>query len=423
MHIQDFDPYDFSEEKIEGISVYYKNLPWAPCTHIRFVFSIGAFNDPVGKEGLAHFLEHMIGNGSPLVPDKKAVKEFSRQYMLNSRNAMTGYNMTVYLSKCLPENFQKVFETMNDYVFNPFLRKEDIEHERKVITQEAWGRYKNEKHLNYIKECSENIYARHEKSRISSPLGWPKTVAEIEQMDTAEFHKKNYIKENLSIFLVGAIQKTDLSFLSEILKKTPSGKKIEKNEGIIDKPKIKRFERIGEEIGDPKEQLEFSIFRAIGKISEEETDISVQTKMLLYDVLFERLRVEHSLCYGVSTYMSSNKNYFEGGVMINTSEDKLELVEKEVWNVINEIINGKWNERFKTMHTMALEQIKSKEYLSDDIIKNASVDFIYNGKIKTLNEIVNEAKKVTYQDIQKFLKKIFDPEYVFTEVILPSKKV
>src|ERR1035437_1176170 len=128
MPTQNFDPFDFKKKKIAGVNVYYKNLPWAPCIHIYFTLSAGAFSDPIGKEGVAHFLEHLLGNGSPMAKDKKAVKEFNRIYMLNSRNAYTSHYQTVCHGRCLPEHFDKVFNFLYDNTFNPFIRVEDVEH-------------------------------------------------------------------------------------------------------------------------------------------------------------------------------------------------------------------------------------------------------------------------------------------------------
>ncbi len=422
MHIKDFDPYDFSKKVVSGVPVYYKNLPWAPCIHIRFTFSVGAFGDPKNREGLAHFLEHVIGNGSSLLPDKKAVREFSRLYMLNTKNASTSYHWTSYTGKCLPENFEKVISAMEDYIFRPFLRVEDVEHERKVITQEAWGVYKNEKYLNYGKEYSKNVYHGHQRERILSPLGWPDTIDKITQKDISDFHKKNYVKENVSVFLVGAIDEKKIAPLTKTFKKIPSGKKSKIIEGKISKPKKLRFERIAEEIGDPKKQLEYTISRALNKVSDKESDAGDQLSSLLYDILFERLRTELSLCYGVSVGWRKYKSYSEFGISVETSEDKLALVETEIQSVIKEINEGKWESRFDTLHRLVLDQIRSNERASGDIVYNASSDIVANNKIRTLKEILRNVERITYKDVQKLAQKIFDPKNTFTEVIFPSKK-
>jgi len=422
MHIKNFDPYDFSKKVVEGIPVYYKNLPWSPCTHIHLVFSVGAFNDPKNKEGLAHFLEHMIGAGSPMLPNKKAVKEFNRLYMLNSRNAYTSYNITSYTGKCLPENFGEVVTKLLDQVKNPFIREEDVERERKIITQESWGVYKNQKFINYIKEFTQNLYRNHEKSRIYSPLGWPESIEGISQNDLKKFHFENYVKENFSIFIVGSIQNHDLNILSKLVKTMPKGKKAIKNEGQAKKPLKNRIEKTSDEIGDPKKQLEFSICRFMPRLKEKDEYTAYELSGLLYDILFERLRTEHSLCYGVRVPFRNFKSFSETGISVQTSSENLNLVEKEVWKVIDEIKSNAWKDRFEILNKLTIDQIKSNERSTYDITYNASKDFVLTNKIESLKKILDGHKKVTYNDIKKLTKKIFDKQYILTEIIFPSEK-
>ncbi len=419
--IEKFDPYAFSTTQAGPVRVYYKHLPWAPCIHIHFHIGAGAFHDPVGKEGVAHFLEHMLGNGSPLVPDRKAMKEFSRQYMLGSRNAFTSYYRTEYVGRCLPEHFEKVVTTMYDYIFHSFVRPADVEHERKVITEEAWGRYKNEKLLAYIKEFDKNMYPGHPRERIASPLGWPQTVAQISTQDLTNFYTQHYTAENLTVFVVGAVEDSHVEYLTHILKEAPVGTKEEITLPPIPTADIRRFERTGEEIGDPKKQLEFSVMRATTDISKDTQYTSVQARRLLQDILFERLRTEHSLCYGVSVGTHRYRDYFEGGINVQTSLEYLPKVETEVWQVISEICSGTWQERFSTIHQVILDQLRSTEHISEDIIGDASNEYTNRGTITTMADTIAGAEKVTHKDVVDFIRTFFDKDRVITEVIFPKK--
>jgi predicted Zn-dependent peptidase len=150
--------------------------------------------------------------------------------------------------------------------------------------------------------------------------------------------------------------------------------------------------------------------------------ISEQAHNLLYDILFERLRLENSLCYAVSVSWNRFKDYQQAGLSVSTSVDKLSLVEKEVWNVIHEISASKWTERFTTLHRLFIDQIKSKERLSGDILQNAANDILHDDKITTLQDMIADAQQVTYDQVAALIKKTFDPEYTFTEIILPTKK-
>lgn len=422
MHIKDFDPYDFSEADADGVRVLYKNLPWAPCIHIYFQLSAGAFTDPVGKEGLSHFLEHMIGNGSPMLPSRKAVKEFGRLYTLNSRNAFTGHYRTAYTAKCFPEHFVRVAQTMKDYVFNPLLRAEDIETERSIITEEAWGVYKNERFARYVKEISKIVFHGHERERIASPLGWPTTIHDITADDVRNYHAKTYTKENLTVFIVGAIEDDHIKALLDILKDIPSGEVLVPSGGFLGDPTQPRSERYGEDIGYIVQQASFDLSRAVNRDQSLNEEASDQAASLLQDALFERLRTEHSLCYGVKVKNNFYKDYLVTGIAVDTSQQHLARAEAEIWNVIREISDGVWEERFNNMHVLHIDQLRSNELATSTILDGASGEFSSIGRIISLKEMLEKAEKVTYADVRKTVSQTFDPAHTFTEIILPSEE-
>ncbi len=422
MNIKNFDPYDFSKKEINGVPVYYKNLPSAPCINVRIVFNTGAFHDPAGKEGITHFLEHMLLKGCPSIPSKKAVREWAKINTLNTLNAATSFHNIWFTLKCLPENYENVLVGLKDMIFNSYLKADVFEDERKVITQEAWGRFFNEKYLKYIKEFSQNLFHGHEHARFGSPLGWPETIAQISREDAISWHKNNFGIGNMFIILTGAVEEKHIESLSGFLKDLPKVDKISKIEALIGKPKQKRFVKTADEIGEIKEQVEMSIIRVGEKRPYLENEIANVYSKLVYDLLHERLRTEHSLCYGVNVSIWREKTYSQVFMNVKTEEKNIELVEKEFKNIIDEIIDKKHINRFDLIKKMYIEQLRSLEVLSDVMAGEALRDISKYGKISTQAEVIDEAEKVSYDDIIKFSKWAFDPECVYTEIILPSKK-
>ena len=423
MHIKNFDPYDFSKKEINGVPVYYKNLPWAPCIHVRVCFNTGAFDDPVGKEGLSHFFEHMIFDGSPTLPDKKAIREWEKNYTLNTWNARTGFDGTYYELKCLPEKYEDVLAGIKDMIFHSYFREKDVEHERKVITQEAWNRFQNEKFLAYSREMTDNLFYGHVHSRFYSPVGWPETIAKISREDIVSWHKKNYGIGNFFVVLVGAMEEKHVDGLKNFLKDLPKAEKISKNFGETSTPKQKRFVKTADEIGEVKEQVEISFVRIAEKLSHEKAQVSNIFSMFMSDILFERLREEKSLCYSVKVQSWMEKRYTQIFMNVKTEEKNIEIVEEEFKKVLDEIAEGKLKEKFETVKKVYFERVESNENLSGDIADTTLREISkFDGHIITHIEQLAEIKKVTYEDITEFAKWAFDPEYVYTEIILPSKK-
>jgi zinc protease len=423
MSTNNFDPYDFSKTEIDGVPVYYKNLPWAPCIHIRVVFKTGAFNDPAGKEGISHFLEHMIFNGCPSLPDKKAIQKWNKLHALNTWNAWTGYNLTCYWLKCLPEELDATLTGMRDMIFNPYLRPEDIEHERKVITQESWNRFINEKYLAHVKETMDNLYHGHDHARFGSAVGWPETIAAISPKDIKLWHRNNYGKGNFYIVVAGAVEKNNLESLKNFLKDLPEVQKTENKKEVLGKPKQRRFIKTADEIGEIKEQVEISFVRVAERRPYSENEIGSLAIKLMHDILNERLRTDKGICYSVDIGISRGRNYSQASMDVKTDEKNIELVENEFRNTIKEIIDKKHGDRFNTIKKMYAEQVRSSELLSADIASSTLHEISnFDGHIITLSEQLSDIERVSYEDVINFTEWTFDPEYVYTEIILPSKK-
>jgi predicted Zn-dependent peptidase len=423
MQTKNFDPYDFSKKEIDGVSVYYKNLPWAPCINIRIVFNNGAFDDSIGKEGLSHFLEHLLLKGCPSIPNKKAIKEWSKINALNTLNAFTSFDNTWYTLKCLPDKYDVVISGLKDMIFNSFLRDEDIEEERKVITQEAWNNYLNDKYLKYLKEFVDIMYSGNQRSRIASALGWPDTINNITKNDIVSWHKKNYGIGNFYIVMTGAIEIEHVKKLEDFIKDLPHVSSCDEEFGIINKPKQNKIIKRADDVGEVKEQVEISVYRITRETPYKTNEITNIFSRLVYDLLNEKLRTELSLCYGVSSNVWRTKKFTQMSIGVKTDEKNIEIVENEIKYIFDNIINKKYIDRFNLIKNLYKEQIKSAEFFSGDIAQNALSEISrFNGHIVSQEEQLRDIEKTTYDDIVGLAKHIFDPEYMCTEIILPSKK-
>lgn len=420
---ENFDPYEFEKMEIDGVPLYWKNLPWAPCIHVQVIFNTGAFDDPVGLEGLSHFLEHMIFDGSPTLPTKKDITEWSKTYALNTWNAWTSNYNTVYHLECLPENFDTILVGMKDMIFHSLLKPEDVEHERSVITQEAWGRLQNEKFLTYVKGVADVLYHGHEHARFYSPLGWPDTISKFSHADVVKWHAEKYARGNFSIVVAGNMTDTHLEKFSNFVCDIPLQNTESHAEGSIGKPKQNKITKRADEIGEVKEQVEITYMRVLGALPRESHETIFIFRQLLKDILFERLRTERALCYGIRITTWLEKDYSEFGATLLTDEKNIDIVETEFRKAISEIVDGKHIERFNGMKKLGIDQVRSDELVSEDLVARAvRVITRHNGEMKSLKTRLQEMEAVTYADVATLTQKAFDPEYTLTEIILPSKK-
>jgi zinc protease len=105
----------------------------------------GSLNESAEEQGLAHFLEHMLFNGSENFKPGELVEYFQSigMHFGADANAHTGFNETVY-DILLPngdrEDLQKGLLVLSDYAKGALLLETEIERERKVIMAEKLSR-------------------------------------------------------------------------------------------------------------------------------------------------------------------------------------------------------------------------------------------------------------------------------------------
>lgn len=416
----EFDPYDFSIREVDGVKIYYKDIPLAPCTHVRWVIEYGSSNDPEGKEGTAHFLEHLLFDGNPMLQQKSDIEMFSRKYLLDSINAYTSFYNTVLTCRFLSKNQDIVMDAISNIVYKSFIRDEDIEHERKVITQEMWARLINPTHIEYLKQWNDNVYKElHNIRRMESPGGWIDTVAVISKEDLQNA-SKSYVKENTHIVLTGDVSKELLDKVAEVIKTLPSGDKIakEKIPEKINPAEQRRWTKTYAEIGiSEKKQTSLSIYRVLEKVASRENILTLTSDLLGY-LLMKKLRQENSWCYSVSTRFSESKECIDQNIHVRVAPENADDAENIIWQTIQDIIENKHAEDFETSKQIAIDTMLAKERVSGQIADGAESFINIEGKIWTLKEMLEEIEKTTYEDVVKHLSTNFKKEDVFTEVVV-----
>jgi predicted Zn-dependent peptidase len=131
----------FQKKKFgNGLTLLSKKIEDVEWQLVGFVVHAGASADFKSKEGVAHFVEHMVSANHSL--DTALIKDFFRQeggmIMLGS----TGFFSTEYGFK-LPndsEILKKGFLIMKELLFDITFKK-NIERERKIIQSEFHGKF------------------------------------------------------------------------------------------------------------------------------------------------------------------------------------------------------------------------------------------------------------------------------------------
>ena len=96
---------------------------------------VGQFSDPSDREGLAHFLEHMLFLGTDAFPDIDAYRDFVQSHGGRS-NASTGQEHTRYHFEVDHAHLEGALDRFSAFFTSPRLDREYVTREREAVNSE-----------------------------------------------------------------------------------------------------------------------------------------------------------------------------------------------------------------------------------------------------------------------------------------------
>lgn len=194
-----FNPETFTLEN--GLQVVVIPNHRAPVVTLMVWYRVGAMDEPPGKSGLAHFLEHLMFKGT----DNLEPGEFSQTVARNGGrdNAFTSQDYTGYVESIAVDRLDLLLRLEADRMTGLRLTDEDIEPERKVVIEERLGRTDNNPRAQLAEQTRALIYANH-PYRIPV-IGWEHEIKSLTRDDITKFYRTWYAPNNAFIVLSGDV--------------------------------------------------------------------------------------------------------------------------------------------------------------------------------------------------------------------------
>ncbi len=165
----------------------------------------GSLHEDDDQRGIAHFLEHMLFNGSTHFAPGELIEYFQSIGMSfgGDTNAHTGYDETVYdiiLPNGSQEDIQKGLLVFADYARGALLLPEEINRERGVILAEKRSR-DSAAYRAHIKELEFSMQGTRVPERVI--IGIPETLNKADHAIMKRYYDAWYRPENMVLVMVG----------------------------------------------------------------------------------------------------------------------------------------------------------------------------------------------------------------------------
>ena len=185
-----------------GLRVVCVEMPHLHSAELAIYLKVGGRNDPPGREGLSHFLEHTMCRGSAQFPSSLAI-ESAFEIIGGAPNAATDAESTYYYSRVHPNSVKRGMEIFASMLMKPLLA--GIEIEKRIVAEEAREDLNEQgEEVNPDTIVSRMLWPRH-------PLGMPTigtlgSIAAIQKTDLEEHLKKYYVPSNAVLVVSGPVK-------------------------------------------------------------------------------------------------------------------------------------------------------------------------------------------------------------------------
>src|SRR6202167_6189560 len=176
----------------------------------------GSADDPPGKSGIAHFLEHLMFKGTRTHAKgafSEAVAEIGGQ-----ENAFTGNDYTAYFQRVAKEHLGTMMEFEADRMTGLVLTDEIVAPEREVVMEERRMHCDADPNSQLNEAVQAALFTHHPYG--TPIIGWGHEIEGLGREDALAYYNRFYTPENAILIVAGDVAPEDAIRLSH----SPYGK-------------------------------------------------------------------------------------------------------------------------------------------------------------------------------------------------------
>lgn len=183
----------------------------APAVVHMVWYRVGSADEPSGKSGIAHFLEHLMFKST----DELASGEFSDTVARNggSDNAFTSYDYTAYFQRIAADRLELVMQMEASRMDGLALVEDDIATERDVVIEERNMRTENDPGALFAEQRNAAQYLNHPYG--TPIIGWKHEAHKLTLEDAQDFYKAHYGPNNAILVVAGDVEPDEVRALAE----------------------------------------------------------------------------------------------------------------------------------------------------------------------------------------------------------------
>jgi zinc protease len=390
-------------------------------------YKVGSADEPPGKSGIAHYLEHLMFKGTK----KIAPGDFSKIIARNGGedNAFTTQDTTAYFQRVAKDRLPLVMEMEADRMRNLQLNETDVNNERKVVLEERRSRVDNDPSSILSEQMAAALFLTH-PYRIPI-IGWEHEIKGLTLDDAIRFYKLYYAPNNAILVVAGDVEPEAVVKLAEEtygkLKPSeglPSRIRVQEPEPQTPRRIVLKDERVA------KDTLSRQYLTPSYRTAEEREPEALELLATIMGSsntgrLFKRLVVEEKKAASAGAWYSGDYlDYGRIGVYaVAAGSTSLAEIEKSMDAVIADIQeNGITEAELSRARNSKVAQVVYDQDSQFNLARTYGWALTAG---QTIEDVKNRAKRleaVTVDDLKKAARKYFNLKASVTGELLSANK-
>lgn len=401
-----------------GLRVVCVEMPHLHAAELAIYLKVGGRNDPPGREGLSHFLEHILFRGTAEFPSSLAI-ESAFEIIGGAPNAATDAESTYYYSRVHPDSIKRGMEIFASMLMKPLLS--GIEIEKRIITEEAREDLNEQgEEVNPDTIVSRMLWPRH-------PLGMP-TIGTLESISAIELgdlkqHLKNYYVPSNAVLVVSGpvIDSTVLAAALEYFGEWP-----DEPVPIASLVSLRQFSPQICCVQDSDSQMNLQLaFLGFARDDSRFMALRFLRRILagggssrLHLRLREELGIVYSVDGAIGAYDETGCLAFDLSTAPETLIDAVEAALEELFRVAVSPVPDDELERIRNSYIFDLEFSRDSAYEMGGRYGWGELMAV----VRSIEEDQLEARRITAPELQKTAMALFAPENLRLVAVGPWKR-
>ena len=415
--------FDYKKTQLSnGLLVLTHHISTINSVTIEVAVRAGPRYESKENTGMAHFLEHMLFEGTKRFPtSKELATHLENKGGISS--AWTNKENVVYYVKVPKWHLEVAFEYLSEILFNSILSKEAVEKEKKIIHEELNRRNDNVE-VQIFDEWFEWAWGK-DQTFGRSTIGNKETINRVTKGKLKDYLEHFYQPGNMVLGIAGNFNPKDvLKYCHKYFGYRSTNRKIVNFEKALFTPKDKAAQIVQRKT--KQVHLVLGFVTGVHYLHADRFPLRVIADILSLGVssrLFHRLVYESGLAYSAGAqnwnFTDTGFLYAYGGFSPDKITEAIDVILEELRKLKTESISkeelANVKEKDKAAMLFNLET-------SEAIVDYLSTSQLLENRVLTPEQVETEINKVTRHDIQEISKKYFKPRYLAVTIIGPIDK-